>query len=636
MYLSEIAINNYRGIRNLSITFNPNLNVIIGENGSHKSALIDAIRLLYSIGEQQRNIYVSNEDFYFDSESKMPASRIEISYKFSNLTPEEKGAYNEFLVCSSVDVKYDFLSINLIYDARDGRSPSFSYYTGADPGQRAEIKNFELFQHYYLSPLRNSTRDLLNSRGSVLSYLLMRRIHESNAQENFEKIISEANAQLLKQNEIITTQSGINTNLEKIFQKYPENKVGLQIEKSKIDSVINLIKPYLPFNATTLIGDGFTLEQNSLGFNNLIYISIVLGDIEQRIITEKNCHFALLIEEPEAHLHPQVLLSLYNFLTSSSTSNNTQLFITTHSPTLTSKVPLHNLILLDQGNAFPIGDCFTDREVEKILQDTANSKPLTESDFEYKKKQLERYIDVTRSQLFYAKGILFVEGIAEELLIPAFCRILGFKLEDFRLELVNVGGISFYPFLSLFNSKNSAKSLSKKVAVLTDDDRYVDSRDKKYSFDKLIEDNYSNLLELQTNLADSTPVRRINNLAKFIESNSRIVLQTALKTFEYEISIHNITSNKSSIETNLFVKYIKQKDTVKFNRVQEFYSSLPNEKLSDNEKSQIAILCWKLIVDKADFAQDFALHIMEHIEDAKKNFIVPPYIIQALSHLTSK
>lgn len=90
MYLSKITIKNYRGIRDLSMSFNPNLNVIIGENGSHKSALIDAIRLLYSIGEQQRSIYVSNEDFYFDSESKISTSRIEITYKFSDLTSEEK------------------------------------------------------------------------------------------------------------------------------------------------------------------------------------------------------------------------------------------------------------------------------------------------------------------------------------------------------------------------------------------------------------------------------------------------------------------------------------------------------------------------------------------------------------------
>lgn len=464
----------------------------------------------------------------------------------------------------------------------------------------------------------------------------MRRIQSANAQQNFEKIISETNAELLKQNEIIKTQDGVNTNLEKIFQKYPENKIGLQIEKSKIDSVINLIKPYLPFDATALQGDGFTLEQNSLGFNNLIYISIVLGDIEQRVTTEKNCHFAFLIEEPEAHLHPQILLSLYNFLASTSTSNNTQLFITTHSPTLTSKVPLHNLILLDKENAFPIGDCFAGRDAGDVIQDTAKNKPLTESDFKYIKRQLERYMDVTRSQLFYAKGILFVEGIAEELLIPAFCRVLGFNLEDFRIELVNVRGVSFYPFLSLFNSKNSAKRLTKKVAVLTDDDRYADSRDKKYSFDRLIQNDYSTLFELQTNLSSSAPASRIKNLTKFIENNSRVVLQTAVKTFEYEISFHNVANNKSSIESNLFVKYFKHKDLDKFERIQAFYSSLPDEMLSDNQKSQIAILCWKLIAEKADFAQDFALYIMEHIEDARKNFTVPLYITQALDHLTRR
>jgi putative ATP-dependent endonuclease of OLD family len=329
----------------------------------------------------------------------------------------------------------------------------------------------------------------LRTQSSILGKVIKRRIDRNETTESFENIIIEANNELLAQAEVTNTRDSINTNLKNIFQKYPENKVGVQIERSKVESVVNLIKPFLPFDKSLLAGEGFSLWQNSLGFNNLIYIATILSDIEQRVQDDALSHYALLIEEPEAHLHPQLLLSLYNFLKTANSSKNSQLFITTHSPTLTSKIPLENLILLEK-NTYKICNCFSDRGKDAIVQDTRTNKVLSNEAFAVKQKQLERYIDVTRSQLFYAKGILLVEGITEELLIPAFCQCLDYRLEDARIELVNVEGVSFYPFLSLFNSNDAAKNLPKPVAVITDNDRYTDSKNSIYAFDNLLENRH--------------------------------------------------------------------------------------------------------------------------------------------------
>ena len=533
----------------------------------------------------------------------------------------------------------DYAQITLVYKVRENKGPAFSYYTGRNEGQRADPQTFELFQHYYLSALRDSTRDLLRARSNILGGLIQRTISRNDSSDRFEGIVAGANRNLLQQQEVIDARDSVNINLGGIFKQYTDNQIGLQIEQARLDFIVNLIKPFLPFNRDTLEGSGMSLPQNSLGFNNLIYIATVLGDISQRVEEGELAHFALLIEEPEAHLHPQLQLSLYNFLKSTNTPENCQLFITTHSPTLTSKVPLDNLILLD-GNAYHISNCFEDRATESIVQDSRTGKALSDQDFQTKKKQLERYIDVTRSQLFYAKGVLLVEGISEELLIPSFCRACGYRLEDYRLELVNVRGISFYPFLALFNSSDESKRLPKPVAVITDDDRFTDSKKSDYSFDKLCENDYKVLDGLYNSIFTGEVCSRGANLQSFANERAGIAVMLAYKTLEYEMAFHNVAIDKTDIEANAFVDYIKETATDDFDKVRRYYQSLPDATLSDEQRGKVAILLWKLISSKAGFAQDFAIRLIEKVEQAEQantqvRFTVPPYIVQALNHITT-
>lgn len=635
MYLKTIHIENYRGVKDLTVTFHKKLNVIIGGNGCCKSTLIDAIRLFYTMGNREEYLSVEPEDFHMEvvlvdgKETVLKSSKITIDYEFADMTPTQKGAYASYLSAEGSPVEL-IARVRLEYENDNGFIKTRCICGNPLAGNKLDYDTLQLFKSYYLGALRDSTKDLMSTRGNLLGRVIKRKIDKAGSEDAVKAIIRSANEELLKRDEVESTKQGINTNLEGIMPGSGYN-IDVEIERSRIEYIVNVIKPHIPVDAEKT--EILRLWQNSLGFNNLIYIATVLSDIKEIHEKDKESIYALLIEEPEAHLHPQLQVNLYNFLKAADDNNNSQLFITSHSPTLTSRIPLENLIVLN-GNAYTIGDCFKDRACENIVCDAASKKQYVESDVAKLKKMLERYLDVTRSQLLFARGCLFVEGVTEAMLMDTFSRINKTSLSNHQVEIVNTNGTAFYQFLMLYNSSKIEKRLPNKVAVLSDGDEYPQSKDYTLA---AIGADYNKVEELRGKIYSGKQTGRIANLQSVANGNANIKICASFKTLEYEICLANVGKTWEATKEGELYKFMQNYCNDNLQKMDAYLKSFAGKDLSDEEKQCVAIALWKCIPSKGTFAQELAYYLEQRVleEGTTLKFEVPQYIKDGFTHLVS-
>jgi putative ATP-dependent endonuclease of the OLD family len=471
MYLEKLNIKNFRTIENLSLTFNKGLNILIGENNSGKTAIVDALRICIGYGNLRRDLYLKDSDFHYQRNSITDAAtEIEFHLFFKIENPQEKGWFIDLLNVYEGGGEDLQLHFKFYTEERNGiKKIKYKVWGGANEGQQITPDVLSLLYHVHLDALRDAEQFLRPVRGNKLGQLYSNIQIDTdpvNDKQKKKDLASRVHTAVNSDEEWQThLQSGkdkINLHLNETSFTGKEQMIDVDFLPYDFNKLVENLKIQMPLYSEAILNGNptqqkhFELGQNGLGYNNLLYTATVLGDLQQRKILDKESYAALLIEEPEAHLHPQLQNLFFNYLNKLDKEQGFQLFVTSHSPTITAKAELKSVIVLQKPS------------------DSVHALSLQHSGLQPKNQTyLEKFLDVTKSQLFFANGVILVEGISEALLMKVFSRKVGetYDIEKAGIEIVNINGVGFDHFANLFNNADTTKNLQTRCALITDDDR---------------------------------------------------------------------------------------------------------------------------------------------------------------------
>ncbi|WP_226457731.1 ATP-dependent nuclease [Pseudomonas sp. AF03-9] len=579
MHLSKASLVNYRNFEFAKFLFRPGVNTVIGENGSGKSNLFRAIRLLLDANIYRAAHDLSEGDF-FRRRSSWKGHWIIISLEFDNISSDE--SIQSLFVHHGAIMTGDIVNkatYNLIFRPNPHIRTKLAALTKGDKKGLAELQNEITIEDYetvftgrsdvdfsnkmryqeivgdfssvifpsreskligtkiphqlsvakevsftFVKALRDVVADFNGNRQNPLLTLLTRKSQEIDKTKytRITDTVKDLNTDIEKLEDVQHVRSDIRSTIsETAGDAYSPASLHIKSDlPSEPEKLLQSLKLFVGETDENYSGD---ISELSLGGANLIYLTLKLLEFKYQKQRETAANF-LLIEEPEAHIHTHIQKTLFDKIN----YPNTQIIYSTHSTQVSEVSNVESVNILARKGL--------------KCESYQPSRGLDPSEI----RHLQRYLDATRSSLLFARGVILVEGDAEEFLIPSLIKkVLGVSLDELGISLINIRSTGFENIACVFHKSR----IRRKCSIITDLDKAISDTKPLPSDTKIIK-----AYKKKMRGSDAKGKSRKIYLENYCKDNQYLDTYYAEHTFEVDLLMkhnsHEVINTLNKVYSN--------------------------------------------------------------------------------------